>query len=412
MGRLEIAARRGRVLAAAAAVACVAASAAGQEEGAAEPATRAAVIAARQAAKAEALAPEEPSAAEALVTRVRTALFESPSGFYPLFDSVRAGGGFALGGGYRRYYRGGAYWDLHGLYSVRGYKQVELGTRSVAETAAPGNFDFAFRAGWRDVTRLAYYGRGMDTSVEDRTNARLEETYAGGSVQGRPHRWIALRAAADVERYALGAGRGAHPSIETAHAAAAVPGLGADASFLRVGGTAGFDWRRSPGYTRTGGYYGATLQAWVDPDAAFSFQRLDVDLVQHVPLLRETWVLAFRGHVGTILDEDDAVPFYLLPALGSGRTLRAYPTDRFRGRHRLLVSAEWRWIPNRNFLDMAVFFDAGKVTARRADLGWRGLRTNWGVGARFHGPAGTPLRVEAAKGQEGWAYVFTASPPF
>ena len=399
-----------RVLAAAAAVGFMAAPAAGQAESG--PATRAEVIAERQAAKAEALEPEEPSAAEALVTTVRTVLFESPSGFYPLVDSVRSGGGFAAGGGYRRYYRGDTYWDLHGLYSIRGYKQVELGTASVADTPAPGRFQFAIRTGWRDVTRLAYYGVGMDTAVEDRTNSRVQETYAGGSVRGRPHKWVALRAEADVERYVLGPGRGPHPSIETVHAAAAAPGLGGTSSFARVGGTAAFDWRESPGYTKTGGYYGATLQAWLNRDSAYAFERLDVDVAQHVPILRETWVLALRGRLQSILDDGDVVPFYLLPALGSGRTLRAYATDRFRDRHALLLSAEWRWAPNRHFFDMALFFDAGKVTSRRADLDLRGLRTNWGIGARFHGPSSTPLRVEVAKGREGWGYIFTAAPAF
>ena len=135
-------------------------------------------------------------------------------------------------------------------------------------------------------------------------------------------------------------------------------------------------------------------------------------MIQHVPFLRETWVLAFRGRVQTVLNDNDVVPFYLLPSLGSGGTLRAYATDRYRDRHSLLASAEWRWIPNRNFFDMSVFVDAGKVTRDRADLDFRGLRTNWGIGARFHGLDLTALRVELAKGQEGWAFIFAASPPF
>ena len=399
-----------RVLVAAAAVGCMAAPAAGQSES--EPATRAEVIAARQAAKAEELEPEEPSAGEAVVARVRAVLLESPSGPYPLVGSVRSGGGFAFGGGYRRYYRGDAYWDLHGLYSIRGYKRVEAGTASVADTATPGRFEFALRTGWLDVTRLAYYGAGMDTAVGDRTNSRLQQTYAGGSVRGRLHPWVTLRGEADFDHYALGPGQGAHPSIETVHAAAAAPGLGETSSFLRVGGTAALDWRQSPGYTKTGGYYGATLQVWHNRDSVYAFERLDVDLVQHVPILRETWVLALRGQLQSILDDEDIVPFYLLPALGSGRTLRAYPTDRFRDRHALLFSAEWRWAPNRHFFDMALFFDAGKVVPRRADLDLRGLRTNWGIGARFHGPSSTPMRVELAKGREGWGYIFSASPAF
>ncbi len=385
-------------------------SAAGQEE--TEPATRAEVIAERQAAKAAVATPEQPSTAEAIVQKVQTVLLDSPGGWYPLAGSVRSGGGLAFGGGYRNYVRGNAFLDMHGLYSIRGYKRVEVRFASVADAPAQERVRFTLRTGWRDLTRLAYYGTGMETEVGDRTNARVRHAYAGGVLRARPHRWVRLSGEADVEQYALAAGLGRHPSVETVHSASAVPGLGETLSFVRVGGTAGFDWRSSPGYTKTGGYYGATLQAWVNRATAYSFERLDVDLVQHVPILRETWVLAFRGRLESILDDEDIVPFHLLPALGSGRTLRAYATDRFRDRHALLLSAEWRWAPNRHFFDMALFFDAGKVAARRADLDLRGLRTNWGIGARFHGPSNTPLRVEVAKGREGWAYIFTASPPF
>lgn len=375
-----------------------------------EPTTRAGVIAAQQAAKQ--VTPYEPSPAEAIIRKVRTILIGQPGGFYPSVGSVYPGGGLSLGGGYRSYYRGNTFWDLHGLYSISGYKSVELSTGSVAHTPTARRRNFSLRTGWRDATQLAYYGSGMETAVGDRTNARLQQAYAGGFLEGRPHRWIALRAEADVEHYTIKEGQGVHPSIETVHTPATAPGVGADISFLRVGGTAGFDWRRSPGYTRTGGYYGATLQSWIDPDSAFSFQRLDLNVIQHVPFLRETWVLAFRGRAQTVLNDNDVVPFYLLPSLGSGGTLRAYATDRFRDRHSLLASAEWRWIPNRNFFDMSVFVDAGKVTRDRADLDFRGLRTNWGIGARFHGLDLTALRVELAKGQEGWAFIFAASPPF
>ena len=36
-----------------------------------------------------------------------------------------------------------------------------------------------------------------------------------------------------------------------------------------------------------------------------------------------------------------------MPSLGSGRTLRAYRSWRFRDRHSILGQAEFRWIPNR-----------------------------------------------------------------
>ncbi len=342
--------------------------------------------------------------------KVRSVLLDEPSGWYPMGGSVYRGGGFSLGGGYRRYYQGRTFWDAKGLYSIRNYKLVQVGTTAVSR--APGQFSFSLRAGWRDATQVAYYGTGMDTSADNRTNFRLQQTYAGGFMQARPHRWIFLRGEADYEHYAIQMGQGRHPSIEEEHTPETAPSLGTDPTFLRVGGGAAFDWRRSPGYSRTGGSYGATLQAWVDRDSTFSFERLDIDLIQHVPILRETWVLSFRGRVETVLDEDDVVPFFLLSSLGSGNTLRAYFSDRFRDRHSLLTSAEWRWIPNPNAFDMAVFFDAGKVTARRSDLNFENLATNWGVGARFHGVMMTALRVEVAKGREGWRLVFAASPAF
>jgi hypothetical protein len=92
--------------------------------------------------------------------------------------------------------------------------------------------------------------------------------------------------------------------------------------------------------------------------------------------------------------------------------LRAYPSWRFRDRHSLLLSGEFRWIPNRLGLDMALFYDAGKVTARRQDLDLDGLESNVGIGIRFHGPMATPLRVELAKGREGLHLVFAGSAAF
>ena len=45
--------------------------------------------------------------------------------------------------------------------------------------------------------------------------------------------------------------------------------------------------------------------------------------------------------------------------MGSGRTLRSFATTRFRDRHSLLLNGEWRWIPNREGLDAALF---GRMT--------------------------------------------------
>ena len=50
------------------------------------------------------------------------------------------------------------------------------------------------------------------------------------------------------------------------------PGLGANPGFVHSEVTGGIDWRTSPGYSRTGGYYGLTLHRFDDPDNTFTFK--------------------------------------------------------------------------------------------------------------------------------------------
>ena len=150
----------------------------------------------------------------------------------------------------------------------------------------------------------------------------------------------------------------------------------------------------------------------MDGDDFFSFRQYDYEFIQHVPMLRNAWVLSFHGRVQTTdVDDDQQIPYFMMPALGGGSSLRGFSSWRFRDRHSLLLQAEWRILLN-NFLDMAVFYDAGKVAARRSDLDFDGLKSDYGLGFRFHGPMFTPLRIELAKGNEGLHFVFSAKAAF
>ena len=147
---------------------------------------------------------------------------------------------------------------------------------------------------------------------------------------------------------------------------------------------------RRAGYARRGGLYALSYETYLDSDETYSFDTLKAEVVQHMPILRENWVISLHGVARTTLDESDDVPYFLLPSLGSGSTLRAYPSWRFRDRHSLLMSGEWRWIPSRMLIDMAIFYDAGKVAGRREDLNFKDLKHDWGVGFRLHTPDGDP----------------------
>jgi hypothetical protein len=380
--------------------------------------TRAGVIAAAQAEKALRLAPYVPNKAEALVSQWTQKLLGGGSGFYPYFDSVYSGGGFTLGAGYRYYVGDRTTWFTQGLYSLSSYKLIESGLSS------PGHLNG--RAGWqvlggyRDATQVGFYGLGMDTDQDDRANFRFKETYVGAEAVFLPGGVALVRGSVFYDDFDTTEGEGSYPSIEEEFGPDTAPGLFADPTYLHTSVAAGLDFRPNSivsfrpaaGYARRGGLYQVEYDNWNDSDGDYSFDTLGLDAVQHFPIMRETWVLSLHGRVQTVLGDDDTVPYFLLPSLGSGSTLRAFPSWRFRDRHSMLMQGEWRWIASRLALDLAVFYDTGKVVADRGDLDFDGLEHNWGFGVRFHGPASTPLRVEMAKGSEGWNLVFAGSAAF
>jgi outer membrane protein insertion porin family len=101
----------------------------------------------------------------------------------------------------------------------------------------------------------------------------------------------------------------------------------------------------------------------------------------------------------------------MTPSLGSGSTLRAYPTRRFRGEDTLLLQAEWRIMINR-FMDTAIFYDAGKAVQDEGDLDLDNLKSDVGFGFRLHAPFRTLLRTDVAKGSEGYQFVMSVQPVF
>jgi outer membrane protein assembly factor BamA len=170
------------------------------------------------------------------------------------------------------------------------------------------------------------------------------------------------------------------------------------------------DTRTSPGYTATGGFYRVGLTDYRQTGSGpYTFQRVDAEAQQYIPLLRESWVIALRGLVSTnaVADGHD-VPFFLLPDLGA-RTLRGYAPWRFRDRNRVLLSGEYRWAAG-PFVDMALFMDAGTVASRFSRLDLNRLVTTKGIGVSFHTPDATVLRIEAARSAEGTGLLFSFSP--
>ena len=376
-----------------------------------EAPTRQAVIEEAQSEKVATLRPFVPGKGERLMDKAEDIFIDQTLPWYPFFESAYAGGGFTLGAGYRRHVSPFNFVDVRGSYTITGYKRIE------GEFVAPHLFhrrgELSVLGGWREATQVGFYGTGTETSKDDRTNYDFKEPHVSASFTFRPTRnLLMLRGDVELSRWSQGSGHGTFPSVETAFTPETLPGLSTKTTYVHTQGTVGFDWRTSPGYSRRGGYYGVTAHDYHDRDDAFGFQQVDYEVIQHFPILREAWVISLHGLAKTAFNKDDQqVPFFMLPSVGGGSSLRGFSSWRFRDQNSLLLQAEWRIMVNR-FFDTAIFYDAGKVTARSTDLDLHGLKSDYGFGLRFHGPFSTPLRAELARSNEGLAFVFSASPVF
>jgi len=377
-----------------------------------EPATRQEAIAQAEAEKARSMTPQKPNKAEAITAKIEGILQGNTMKWHPFFDNAYAGGGFTLGAGYAAFVSPYNTVDVRGSYTITGYKRIE------AEFIAPRLFQrrgrFKALGGWREATAVGFYGIGTaNTSVDDRSEYSFRQPYVSGELTVFPTRkYLLFAGGGEYSQWDQGPTKGDDPSIETIYTPDQLPGLGATVTYLHTNGTVGYDWRTSPGYTRRGGYYGVTVHDYHDTDGVYGFNQVDYEAIQHVPILREAWVLSFRARAQTTyLKDGQDVPFFMLPSVGGGSSLRAFSSWRFRDRNSMLLQAEWRIMVNR-FMDTAFFYDAGKSTPSTKDFDFNGLKSDVGFGVRFHGPFATPLRIEVAHGNEGLNIVFASSAAF
>ena len=140
---------------------------------------------------------------------------------------------------------------------------------------------------------------------------------------------------------------------------------------------------------------GARAWSWLQ-----DVQNRHLDLRQYVSFFAERRVLVGRVKVATTdADDASAVPFFMLPFLGGNDTLRGFRAYRFRGPHSILLQGEYRWEIWSAF-EAALFVDAGKVAMERADLNFKNLEHDYGVGFRFNTDNGVVMRVDAAFGSK------------
>src|SRR3954463_9977606 len=358
--------------------------------------TREGQLAKEHAEKAAATSADQPDRLEAALERVDSLIF-STRRVYTFIGSVMPGGGLAAGPGYQRQVGDTGRIDMHAAWSIRNYKTVQ---GAIALPAVGGDrVQLTARANWTDAPDVAFYGVGMDSRNVERTGFAYRETTVGAAARIDVADHVVVGGGLDVIDMAAQRGVAGAPE--------ATPTYG------RSGGFAEFRTRTSPRYSRRGSLARVDLADYHQiNDGASSFRRVDVNLQQFVPLLRENWVIALRALASTTsAPAGNDVPYFLMPDLGGSSTLRGYSTWRFRDRNRLLLTGEWRWTAG-PFVDMALFVDSGTVAPRPRDLNWRDMKQAYGIGVTLHTLTTTVTRVELAHTTDGMSVGISFSPNF
>jgi hypothetical protein len=361
--------------------------------------------------KSKQLAPPEPSRLERVLLdlengRLFERLLNPAEGFYPKIGNVTAGSGFALGPAYRRpgLFEGHADISAFGIASFQRYWMLEARLRMPRLAGERASIDL--HAQRYDFPDEDFFGLGPDSHRADQVTYGVRSTVVGATGAVHPRGWLAFGGGIDYLTPRIDAGRS--QPIGRLFDDATAPGLSMQPDFVRYEAFGELNYREPRGNPRRGGRYALTTQQFVDVDnGRNTFQRVEADLQQYVPLLRDRRVLALHALVSaSSADDGHTIPFYLQRTLGGPDDLRGFRRFRFRDANMLLLQAEYRW-EIFTAVDGAIFYDAGKVASRFDDLDLQDLESNYGIGFRFGTRNGVFLRVEGAFGSsDGKHFIF------
>jgi hypothetical protein len=143
-------------------------------------------IAKQQEQKAQTTTPYSPNRVEVFLDQVEQGkwILGVPRGWYFAMGSVYPGGGLAGGAGYRHYIGYDSYVDSSAVLSLKGYKRLRL--TGYTPNHVNGRVDLEGSIVWLDATQIAFYGLGNASQVDNRTNFRINRSYAEGAAIVRP----------------------------------------------------------------------------------------------------------------------------------------------------------------------------------------------------------------------------------
>ena len=325
------------------------------------------------------------------------------------FGGLATGQGFALGPGYVfRAADGDLKVSTFAIGSAKKAYQFEV--LADLPNIAGGKFPVHLAAVHSNYPEMDYYGPGPDSRLEGESAYRLERTSFDADAAFKPADFVRLGLTGGYLQFNVGPGPPGDDSTDQVYGPEVTPGILRQTDFWRAGGFVEVDYRDIVGGPRSGGFYSARFLYYDDQRIDLhTFRRLDLEVQQYIPFFNDKRVFALRGRTAMTWSIDgQSVPFYMQPYLGGSEDLRGFRTYRFYDDNHVILNAEYRWesFPG---LDMALFFDAGKVTPRRTQINFHGLETSYGIGFRFNGRNKVFLRLDFGFSREGYQIWFIDS---
>lgn len=338
------------------------------------------------------------------------------NGPYIEFSNMPTGAGWiSAGPGYRRWMaHDRAVVEASASVSWRLYKMAQV--RAELPRLARSRLTLGAQVRWQDLTQITYFGDGPDSTLDARSEYRLQSGNVIAYAVVHPVRAVALSGRAgwltrpSVRRPAGTFQRG-NPATEDVFPEDPVFAAGGQPDYAYAEASALVDRRDHRSHPTRGGFYRLAWSGYSDRDTGtFSFHRSEVEAAQFAPLAGSRVVLAAHGwFVQSAPSSGGVIPFYMQTSLGGANTLRGYTDFRFHGNNALVVNAEAR-VALMTHVDAAVFADAGNVAGRVADLDV--AKRSYGVGLRLHSHPTTFARLDLAHGaEEGWRVLFRMNDP-
>ena len=334
--------------------------------------------------------------------RKRPLLWIAPyNGFFVTYgySEKPVGSGIGFGGGWRHdLFERNARLVLEGGQTFRGYLFGK------ADFSLPRLLDERLELGafgkYRRETQEDFYGLGIDTSKDDRTDYRYEAPEFQGRALFRPTSWFTTGVRGGRTDVKVEDGSDVRfPDISRLYGPATAPGLNVQPAFIYGDVLAAIDLRDQPIGPRAGAYYSVVWRRYSDREfERFSFNRLDADFQHFIPFLHRKRVIATRVQVQTTAaDSGNVVPFYFQPTLGGSENLRSASDYRYRDGSVVNGTLEYRFEVHSG-LDVALFTDQGTVAPRFRDIDWGRLKGAYGIGFRFNALQNVWMRLDIAGG--------------